>query len=189
MGKLETLNKAMQWETVGEGKWPDGENGKALDGAMEHLVSLWWRNVQIRDPSNGEIEPPGDLMGKLGALNHLLFSNGLIRLHCTLSNLWAPNFNWEILDDMQAEKKNHEAPILHISSHISKIVWWLPMFDFGIFCHLFRLMGIYQVGASSGYLKSFVPSFLFFLFSFLSSFSFSFFFSFFFLSLSRGPLL
>ena len=27
-----------------------------------------------------------------------------MRLHCTLSNLWAPNFNWEILDVMQAEK-------------------------------------------------------------------------------------
>ena len=40
----------------------------------------------------------------------------------------------------------HGALKLHCSSYISKIVWWLPMFDFGIFCHLLRLMGIYRAG-------------------------------------------
>ena len=50
---------------------------------------------------------PDDRMVKLVALDHLFFSNGLIRLHCTLSNfnLFAPNFNWEILDVMQAENE------------------------------------------------------------------------------------
>ena len=69
------------------------------------------------------------------------------------------------------KKKIHEAPIPHFLSHISKIVWRLPMFDFCIFCHLPRLMRIYRVGPPSGYLKSFFPSFQFFL-------SFFFFFSF-----------
>ena len=74
---------------------------------------------------------------------------------------------------------------LNLYCSSSKIVWWLPIFDFGIFCHLLRLMGIYRVGAPSGYLKSFALSFLFFPFSF--SFSFLFFVFFFFLALG-GPL-
>ena len=41
------------------------------------------------------------------------------------------------------------------------------MFDFGIFCHLLRLMGIYRVGPPSGYLKNFVLSFHFFIFFFI----------------------
>ena len=58
------------------------------------------------------------------------------------------------------------------------------MFDFGIFCHLLRLMGLYRVGAPSGYLKSIVLSF-----SFLPFFLFRFrFFIFFFVSLSVAPL-
>ena len=85
---------------------------------------------------------------------------------------------------MQAEKENMGALNLHCSYYISKIVWWLPMFDFGIFCHQLRLMGIYRmVAPPSGYLKSFVLTFLFFLFCF-------FFFSilhFLFFPLSRGP--
>ena len=60
-------------------------------------------------------------------------------------------------------KRIHGALILHCSVYISKIVWWLPMFDFGIFCHLLKLMRILN-GAPSGYLKSFdVLSFPFFL--------------------------
>ena len=47
---------------------------------------------------------PGDLMGKFEVLDHQFFSNGLW-LHCTLSNLRAPNFNIDILDVMQAEKE------------------------------------------------------------------------------------
>ena len=82
------------------------------------------------------------------------------------------------------KKKSLKAPIPHFSSHLSKIVWWLPMFDFCIFCHLLRLMGwgyielLYRVGAPSEYLKSFVPFFLS-SFSFLPLFSFLFFFLFF----------
>ena len=49
---------------------------------------------------------PDDLIGIFGTLDHEFFSNGLIRLYCTLSNLWARNFNWEILDVMQAEKEH-----------------------------------------------------------------------------------
>ena len=78
------------------------------------------------------------------------------------------------------------ALILHCSSYISKIVWWLPLFDFGIFCHLLRLMGICRVEAPSGYLKSFVLSFIFFLF-FSFSFVFLFCSSFSFFSLSAAP--
>ena len=159
MGKTGIVPMVEQWNIWG----PFGD-------AMGKLETL----------AMGKLGPPDDLMGKLRALDHKLFSNCLIRLHCTLSNLRAPNFNWEILDDMQAEK-NTWGPYSNFSSYISKIVWWLPMFDFGIFCHLLRLMGIYRVGGPrpAGYLKGFVPSILFFLSSFL-------FFSF--LSLSRGPL-
>ena len=66
-------------------------------------------------------------------------------------------------------KRIHRALSLYCSSYISNIVWWLPMFDFCIFRHLLRLMGIYRVGPSSGYLKSFVLSFLFFVFFFFFS--------------------
>ena len=120
MGTLETLNKAM-WKLCGEAKWSDGENGK-LDPwwCNGTFGALWWRNWQIRDPSNGKFEalwwPDGEIGGPI---DHKLFSNSLIRLHCTLSNLWAPNFNWKILDDMQAEKI-YEAPILHFSFHIPR---------------------------------------------------------------------
>ena len=62
----------------------------ALDGAMEHFGA----NGQIREPSDGENGAPDDLMGEIGGpIDHEFFSNGLIRLHCALSNLWAPNFN------------------------------------------------------------------------------------------------
>ena len=79
------------------------------------------------------------------------------------------------------KKKSAWAQILHCSSYISKIVWWLPMFDFGIFCHLLRLMGIYRVGTPVRVFEKFRS-----LFSFLLLyFSFSFFLSFF-VSLSLG---
>ena len=54
-----------------------------FDGAMGKLETLTMM----------KLGSPDDLMGKFGALDHLFFSNGLIRLFCTLSNLWAPNFN------------------------------------------------------------------------------------------------
>ena len=69
------------------------------------IWTLWWRNGQIRDSSDDEMGRPDDLIGKLGAVDHWFFSNGLIRLHCILSNSWAPNSNWDILDVMQAEKE------------------------------------------------------------------------------------
>ena len=83
---------------------------------------------------------------------------------------------------MQAEKNTwgHYSPLF--LSNFKDCV--MTMFDFGIFCHLLKLMGIYWVGAPSGYLRRFVFSFLFFLF-FLFYFSFSFFF-FLFIFLSRS---
>ena len=64
-------------------------------------------------------------------------------------------------------------------------MWWLRMFDFGIFCHLLRLMGIYRVGAPVrvGLFEKFRSHFS------SVSFSFSFlFFNFFFPLLSGAPL-
>ena len=79
------------------------------------LVAQWNINLGPFYDAMGKLEtlammklgPPNDLMGRLGALDHLhvFFSNGLIWLHFTFSNLWAPNFYWEILDVMQAEKE------------------------------------------------------------------------------------
>ena len=66
-----------------------------FDDAMGKLETL-----EIR-----KLRSPDDLMGIFEALDHEFFSNGLIRLYRTLSNLWARNFNWEILDVMQAEKE------------------------------------------------------------------------------------
>ena len=62
---------------------------------------------------------------------------------------WLTNFRHHAI----RKEHIHGALKLHCSSYISKIVWWLPMFDFGIFCHLLRLMGIYRAGAPSGCLK------------------------------------
>ena len=191
-----------QWGNyyVGEAKWPDGETG--------NWAQAWWPNGRSWALGDvmGKLEilamvksgPLYDLMGKLGPRPRIIFKrfniNTAPSLYCTFSNIWAPNFNWEILDDSASWKKSHKAPIPHFSSHLSKIVWWLPMFDFCIFCHLLRLMGrgyielLYRVGAPSEYLKSFVPfffsssSFLPFLF-----FSFLFFICFSCLFL-RGPL-
>ena len=139
----------------------------AFDDAMGKLETLammklgpWW--------SDGEIGGPRPL---------ILFKRfNTAPLH--LSNFLTLNFNWEIRC-LASWKRIHGALILHCSS--SKIVWWLPMFDFGIFCHLLTLMGIYQVVSQSGYLKSFI-------FSFLSSPFFFLFFIFFFISLSGAPL-
>ena len=69
----------------------------------------------------------------------------------------------------------------------SSYYFWLPLFDFGIFCHLLRLMGIYRVGPTSGYLKTFVISFVFFSsFSFFFNFCFSFLFFIFIFGLSHS---
>ena len=65
----------------------------------------------------------------------------------------------------------------------------LPMFDFGISCHLLRLMGICRIRVFEKFRSpfSFLP-FLFVFFSFLFFFLF-FIFSLLFLSLSRGPFI
>ena len=156
-----------QWGNWGA-KWPDEENRKFCPRWRNGTLiwgPFWWRKGMMK------LGFPDSLIEKVGALDHLFFSNGLIRLYCTLSNLREPNFNWEILNVMQAEKI-HGALNLHCLSYISKIVWWLPMFDFGIFCHLLRLMRIYRVGPCPGIWKVsfslFFSSFSFFLFFFFS---------------------
>ena len=134
----------------------------------------------------GKLGPPDDLMGKLGAgpRPRIIFKQ-LIRLHCTLSNLWAPNFNWQILDDMQAEKEYMGPKSPFFVSYFKDCVMitnvWFLVFFF-LFVIYLRLMGIYQVGAPSGNFKSFVCWILSFRFFFL------FFLFFFFWSLSWGPL-
>ena len=81
---------------------------------------------------------------------------------------------------MQAEKRIQRALILHCSSCISKIAWWLEIFYFDIFCHLLKFMGYIGWG----------PVWVFEKFRVLSlslSLSLLFYFSFsFFLSLSLG---
>ena len=80
--------------------------------------------------------------------------------------LMGPKFKLRSFKCHVSWKRIHGALNLHCSSYISKIVWWLPMFDFGIFCHLLRLMGIF---------------FFFFFFFFFFLFFILFF------PLSRGP--
>ena len=63
------------------------------------------------------------------------------------------------------------------------------MFDFCIFCHLLKLMGIYRVGAPVLIFEKFCSLFSFFFFSILHFLFFLFFFFFFFfVSLSGAPL-
>ena len=51
----------------------------ALDGAMEHLGHFGDAIGKLETLAMGKMGPPDDLMGKLGALDHELFLNGLIR--------------------------------------------------------------------------------------------------------------
>ena len=102
-GNWKPVSKAMG--KLWGAKWHDEENRKlGLWWRNGTLIwgALWWRNGQIRDPRDDEIGSP--LMTWWGNWDPrpLILSNGLIRFHCTLSNLWAPNFIWEILDVMQA---------------------------------------------------------------------------------------
>ena len=142
------------------------------------LGALWWRNGQIRDPSDDKIGAPWWPDEEIqGPRPQILFKRfNTASLH---SNLWAPNFDWEILDVVQAEKE-YMGPQFSIVHLIFQR--WLPMFDFGIFCFLRRLIGIYRVGASIWVFEKFRS-----LFSFLLLFFFSFL-HFFFVSLYRGPL-
>ena len=98
--------------------------------------------------------------------------------------LMGPKFKLRNFTCYASWKRIHSALNLHCSSYISRIVWWLPMFDFGIFCHLLRLMGIYWVGAPVRVFEKFCSLFFLPFFFFYSSFFYSLFFP-----LSRGPLL
>ena len=124
-------------------------------------------------------------------VDHELFSNNLIRLHCTLSNLWAPIFNWEKIN----WKRIHGAQIPIVRLIFQRLCddnqcLFVCLFVC-FFFHLLRLMGIYRVGPRPGIEKfRSLFSFLPFIFIFFSSFSFLFLFFlsffFFFLSLSLG---
>ena len=157
----------------------------APDDAMEHYFegALWWRNGQIRDPNDDEIWPPDDLMVKFGPRPLILLKRfNTAPLHSF--KLMGPEFKLKKFRWHASWKRIHGVLNLHCSFYISKIVWWfIPMFDFGIFCHLLDSwgMGIYRVGPPSGYLKSFVLPFLPFIFFFFLFYS-----SLFFLSLG-GP--
>ena len=145
--------------------------------------ALWWGNGQIRDPSNDEIGAPWWPNGEIWDPRPKILFKEFDTAPLHSFKLMGLKFQLRNFRFHTSRKRIHGALNLHCSYYISKIVWWLPMFDFGIFCHLLRLMGIYRVGPPSGYLKSFVLSFLCFL-----SFSFSFLFFMFFFPLSRGPL-
>ena len=138
--------------------------------------------------------PLHDLMGKLGPLDHTFFSNGLIRLHCTFSNyIMGPkfslrNFRWHV----SLKGAYMVVPIPHRSSHISKVLCWLPILDFGIgpsvgssFLSTTRLMYGDISCRITFWVVFFLCSFLSFFFSFI--FSFLNFLFFFFLSVSGAP--
>ena len=169
-------------------KWPDEENGKLgprwCNGALI-WGAFWWRNGQIRDPSDDEIGalwwPDGEIWGTRPLILFKRFNTA--PLHSF--KFMGPKFLLRNFGCHTSWKRIHGALNLHCSSYISKIVWWLSMFDFGIFCHLLRLMRIYRVGVRPVWvfekfrsLFSFLP----FLFSsFFPSFSI-------FPSLSGAPL-
>ena len=109
MGDLETLIKAMgklgaKWP---EGKWEIGP--LMVQWNVWALLMMQWAN-KLETLSKRKLGPLITWAWEHDfdwgpALDHEFFSNGITRLHCTLSNLWAPNFNWEIVDVMQAEKE------------------------------------------------------------------------------------
>ena len=143
MEKLQTLNKAMGklWGT----KWPDEENGKLGPRWCNGTLiwgAFWWRNGQIRDPSDDEIGallwPDGEIWGTRPLILFKRFNTA--PLHSF--KLMGPKFLLRNFGCHTSWKRIHGALNLHCSSYISKIVWWLPMFDFGILCHLLRLMRI-----------------------------------------------
>ena len=113
-----------------------------------------------------------------GALDHWFLSNSLI-LHSF--KFMDPKF---LLINFRCHarwKRIYGALILHCSSYISKIVWWLPMFDL-VFSVIYIDSWDNRVGASVRVFEKFrsLCSFLHFLFVF--------FFYFFWGGLSRGPL-
>ena len=147
-------------------KRPDEENGKLgpwwRNGTLIWEV-LWWCNGQIREPSDDEIGAPwwpdGEIWGPRPLILFKRFNTAPLHSFRLLGPLYLlRNFRCHA-----SSKRIHGALNLHCSSHISKIVWWLPISDFGIFCHLLRLMGIYRVGAPVRVFEKFcsLVSFLF----------------------------
>ena len=127
--------------------------------------------------SDGKLGTPNELMGKLGALDHKFVSIGLIRLHCTLSNLWAPNFNWKILHFMQAETEytGPRYPIVRLILQRLCDDWQFLLWVLGpqwsqIFCHLLWLMRIYRLGATGRPRPGIWKVFSFLIFPFFSFF-------------------
>ena len=136
-----------------------------------HLGALWWCNGQIKDLSDDEIGAPWWPDGKnWGSTPLILFKRfNTVPLHSF--KRMGPKVKLRNIRCHASWRRIHGALVLHCSSYISKIVWWLSMFDFEIFCHRLKLMGIHQVGVPSRHLKKFVLSFLFFLLLFWGSLS------------------
>ena len=153
-------------------KSPDGNN--EIIGPMEYMAQ--WSIWEPFDDAMGKLETLNVVMGKLWALDHESVSIGLIGLHCTLSNLWAPNFNWwKILHFIQAETEytGPQFPIVRLMfqrlcDDYQFLILVLGPHWSHIFCHLLWLMGIYQVGPPRGLVQVFEK----FRSLFLSSFSF-----------------
>ena len=101
--------------------WGKREIGPLMTQWNINLGAFWWRNGQIRDPSNDESGvpwwPDREILGPRPLILFKRFNMA------PFPNLWAPNFNWEILDVMQVKKEYTWALILHCSAYISKIVW------------------------------------------------------------------
>ena len=104
--------------------------------------ALWWCNGQIRDPSDDEIGAPWWPDGKIWGPRPLILLKRYNTAPLHSFKLMGPKFKLEKIRCHACWKRKHGVLNLHCSFYISKIVWWfIPMFDFGIFCHLLRLMG------------------------------------------------
>ena len=150
------------------------EIGKGLWWRYGSLIwgALWWCNEQIRDPSDDEIGAAWWPDGEIGARYRplILFKWFNMALWHSFKRM-GPKFKLRNFICHASWKRIHRALILHCSVYISKIVWWLPMFDFGIFCHLLKLKRIYRMGPRPGIWKVsfslFLSSFFFFFLPFL----------------------
>ena len=171
-------------------KWPHEENGKLAPDDAVHGTSIWrnwWRNGQIRDPSDDEIWAPWWPDGEIGG-TICPTTNSLKRFHAGPLHsfkLMGPKFSLRDFRCHQIWKRIQGTLILHCS--------FRPIFqrlcnDYQCLILAFSVIylesrGYIGWGHPSGYLKSFVLSFLFFSSFFLSILHFLFF-----LSFSRGPL-
>ena len=123
-------------------------------------------------------------MGELGPrLAHEFFSDGLMGLHCTLSNLWAPNLKSDFRCHTSWKSK-HGAPILLFISCFKDCVMIINVWFW------YFLSSTLTHGDTSGRVSVQVFEKFHSLFSFLFFFFLFFFFSFlfFFSSLSGAPL-